>query len=220
MEEDLEYDSELYPSGTLKDRILVLVEDVPVWNYKYIRTILPQPHEKAIYRAIKELVDDGSIRAVGQTGRMKMYSTKGLSKLPAIRSVSGQWFDLRDLFPLIPGQYENGIWFKARDINEIFLSLGQLFLVAELEDKDLIQQYKELVVKFFKYKQELTEMTAMVDAVLNHPTMAGDPQLFKKIFNGNAPDQETKNQFKLWLSHFIKVKNEAAAKLNPPNGDA
>lgn len=215
----IEIDGELYQTGTLKQRILGLVEDVPAWNFKYIRTILPQPHEKAIYRAIKELVDDGAVRQIGQSGRNKIYSTKGLSKLPAIKSQQGEWLDLCDLFPFISSQYTDGHWNKLQEINELFLSLGQLFLVAELDDKELVHQYKELTMKFYKYKQSLTEMTAIVDVILAHPTMSGEPKLFKKIFNGNAPDQTTKNQFKLWLSQYLKDKkaNEAANK--PPTSN-
>lgn len=215
-------DPDLLPTGTFKQRVLGMVADTVIWDMNFLKRAFPQTHEKQLYRAIKELLNDGSIRFVGQTGRVKSYTTIGLSALPAIKNKEGEWFDLKDLFPAIPSHYTNGRWHKTDEINELFLSLGQLFLVAELDEPDMTKQYRELIFKFFMIKQSLTEMTVIVDTVINHPTMGQDPKLFKRIFAGNAPDQETKNNFKLWLSQFIKDKNanEALAKSNPPASDA
>lgn len=209
---------DLMPTGTFKQRVLAMITGVPVWDMNFLKKAFPDTHEKQLYRTVKELLSDGSIRFVGQTGRLKSYTTIGLSALPAIKNQSGQWFDLKDIFEAVyQSHYKpDGYWKKVDEINEIFLSLDQLFIVADLDGDEMIKQYREMIFKFYKFRQSLNEMVAIVDAVLNHPTMGQDPKLFKRIFAGNSPDPELKNEFRLWLKHFrdaqnLRIQNETAA---------
>lgn len=187
----------------LEERVLAMLAETPQWDFKVVRAFFPNEHEKALYRAIKKLEESGRIVNLGWQGRTKKYTTMGISKLPTLVMPNGQRYDIKTLFATVPTTYENGISSGAKGINEILITINQLFLVAQLsDDKELLAQYKELILKFSEYKRILTTMLAWVEAVQQHPIMSGDLKTFKSILTGDSPDQEQINQFRVWVSRF------------------
>ncbi len=200
-------DNEVVPTRfvPLADRVLGMLSNTPQWDFKVVRAFFPNEHEKALYRALKELEESGRIRYLGWQGRTKQYTTLGISKLPQLTMPDGYRFDIKMLFPLISKQYDkDGHWIKLQEANDLFITLGQMFIIAQLDESELKDGYGEIILKLGDYKKSLQTMLGYVDAVLSHPVMSGNPKLFKAVLTGDSPSQQQIGEFKVWLSKLLR----------------
>jgi hypothetical protein len=197
---DVEVPKKIVP---LAERILAMVANTPQWDFKVVKAFFPTEHEKALYRALGQLEKDGKIAYLGWRGRTKQYTTMGVSNLPKLRLSSGASVDIKTMFPVIQTQYKDGRWETLQAINEIPITIGQLFILAQLDDdKALLENYRALIIKLNDYKRTLQTIMGFVDSIQSHPIMSGDLKLFKNVLNGDSPTQEEMTAFKVWLSRF------------------
>lgn len=197
-------DEEFFEQFTpIEDRLLGLVQGQPYWNFKLVKSLMPQEGDKNIYRAINKLEETGRIRCLGWQGRSKQYTTRGVSNLPHLLLPNGQAVDLKLFYPGIPDGYKNGHMVAALKINNLLINIGQLFTLAQIKDEqELLAQYKELVLEFNEYKRILLLLLSWIEAIQKHPIMSGDLNTFKAILAGDSPSQEEINKFNVWVTRF------------------
>jgi hypothetical protein len=191
----------------LDERVLAMVSTIPQWDFKVVRQLFSNEHEKALYRAVGKLEEDGKIRYLGWKGRTKQYTTQGISSLPVLSLPGSISIDIRTMFPAIKDQYKDGRWVKLEELNDVLITIGQLFIVAQLDDKDLIENYRSLLLKFNDYKRSLDTIMGYIDTIRKHPIMSGDTKLFKSALTGEAPSNDEMNEFKVWLSKLLRERD-------------
>lgn len=210
-------DSEEIPQRIkpLDERILELVDTLVQWDFKIVKGYFPNEHEKSIYRALNKLENEGRIRYLGWRGRTKQYTTKGVSNLPTIPTVKGTRVDIKSMFSVVTSEYtEDYVWKRLSRLNDFPTLIGRIFVTAQLdEERGFKANYINLITELNNYRSELTFMLAQVDAIVMHPIMSGDPSLFKSIVSSESPDPHKLNEFKVWLTQFLKQKdnNDAAS---------
>lgn len=193
---------------SLEDRILNMVEGFPTFNFKVVKKLFPEEGDRAIYRALNSLQESGRIKQMFWANRMKHYSTMGTSKLPMISGAEGEVISLGQFFPHIPSRYIGNHWQRIAAVNELPIDFGRLFYIAnELTGKDQKNAYIDMIYKLQTTREVLMQLVSWIDAVLKHPTMKGDLDLFVEIFTSKeSPSPQQLTDFKVWHSRTFPAK--------------
>jgi hypothetical protein len=201
---------ELQRIKPLEERILGMVQDTIVWNFKTVQKLFPGENEKSIYRALKRLENGGRIRFAGWSGRTKQYTTYDVSNLPVFRTATGREIHLKEWPKTIAAVYnEHGVWRNLEAFNEFPILLSQIFVTATLEDKELLENYREIVSRLGEMRNTVQVLLNWLNTLLDHHIMSGDPVALKNIVAKEQLTIEELNEFKRWYTQFVKRHNEA-----------
>jgi len=189
----------------LDSRILGMVKDIPVWNFKTVKKLFSQEHDKSIYRALKKLEDSGSIKFVGYHGRLKQYSCYGVSNLPTFTNSEGGKATIKDWATHIDSQYdESGNWKLLEKFNEFPALLGQIFLIAKMDGDDLVKDYRELIRQLVDIKTALDTFESYITVLMMHPIMQ-DHEVFKRIVTSEQFDPAELHKLMVSLNNHNKI---------------
>lgn len=198
----------------LEDKIMRFFGEVPLFSTTDVKKKFPDIHERTIYRAIDKLVKTQRIRNLHKVGPAKVYTTSGVSNLPMIRSATGDIFPVSKLLPLMSDMHEENGRFKGfDDANLMLITIMQLFVIAQDDDKK--EMHRNFLIahqRLINIKMLLQRYIDNIDAVLKHPGMSGDSSAFKRTFdNAKDPDMpkpEELLKFRTWLAKVQQARRD------------
>jgi hypothetical protein len=191
----------------LEDRVLAMVADIPVWNAKTVAKMFPNDSQQSVYRAIRKLVAGGRIRFAGWHGKVKQYTTHDVSNLPVIVRSTGEKEAIDVWVKHIKSMYKDDRWQLLDVFNEFPVALGLLFVAAtEKDDAELTKIYRELLRRFVEMRTAAQTFNKWLDAILAHPIMSGDIEVFRSILTKEQLEPEDLNAFRAWHFKFEQRK--------------
>lgn len=207
---------DIFPSYIpLEDRIFTLFKATPLFSFKDVRKVFSEEEasDKTIYRALKKLETSGRIRHIHWHQKMKVFSAIGQSELPYITLKDGKTTPISLFIKSISSLYtENRDWkfLITNKMDQLPIILSWAFVIAQLEDDELTQNYKELLNRLTDAKEALTVMLGYIESLLKHPAMSGNPKYFKAVFNSNSdpamPTPTEITEFRRWFSNQFQEK--------------
>lgn len=190
---------------SLEDRIHLFFKEEVAFTTEDVQSRFPDEHQRTIYRAINKLVETNRIRMANRVGRKKVYTALGTSSLPMIKTNAGNVVPLGALVNAMPDLYDEHGRFKQTEVDEVFILLCQLFVLAQEPTRaDFNTAHKKLteLLTFFN------RMSDNINAVLRHPAMQGDLETFKRTFASDkdpaVPDAQSLLRFRTWLAKLQK----------------
>lgn len=186
----------------LDEKIHVFFKDEVVFTVADIDRKFPDENIRAIYRAVDKLVKTNRIKYLRFVDRKKVYTAMGQSNLPMIKTNAGKVVPVSALINAMPELYDANGRFKQDELDDVFIVMCQLFVIAQEPTKvDFMAAHKRLI----EIREFFVRMTENIDAVIRHPAMRGDLELFKRTFNsGNdptIPNAEELMKFRRWLAN-------------------
>lgn len=189
----------------LEDRIHLFFKEEIAFTTEEVMKRFPDENSRAVYRAIQKLVETNRIKRVVAAGRKKVYTAAGSSSLPMIKTNSGKTVPVSALISAMPDLYDSTGRFKQTDVDEVFILMCQLFVLAQEPTRaDFNAAHKRLteLLQFF------TRMTDNINAVLRHPAMQGDLEVFRRTFASDkdpaVPTAQDLLKFRTWLARRTK----------------
>lgn len=197
-------DFEGYPTHLmpLEEKIHVFFKDEVAFTVADIERKFPEENRRSIYRAVVKLAETNRIRYLRYVDRKKVYTAIGQSNLPMIKTNQGKIVPVAALINAMPDLYDANGRFKQTELDDVFVVMCQLFVIAQDPTRaDFMAAHKRLL----EIREFFLRMVDNVDAVLRHPAMSGDLELFKRTFNsGNdpaIPDAKALMEFRRWLAN-------------------
>lgn len=201
---------EIFP---LEEKIHMFFKDEVAFTYADVEARFPDEHSRAIYRALKKLEDTRRIRFVRHVGRKKAYTASGQSNLPMFKFSNGEVKPISVLLDVIDKLYDENGRVLNEDLDRLYILLCQLFVVAQGDGippvpnkKEFIAIHKELV----EIRSFLQRTIENIDAVIRHPAMQGNMELFQRSFSSGAdvaiPKPEKLLAFRRWLAKLKEIK--------------
>lgn len=188
----------------LEERIYVFFKDQVLFSALEVRKKFPEEGEKAIYRALNKLEATQRIRFAHWANRRKVYTTSGVSGLPVIKTVDGSSHPLGILVKNIAVIYDkNGVLGSSKELNDYVTLMCQLFIIAQEDnEKEKKRQFLQVHNLLIERRELLLRMIGNIDAVVKHPAMSGDMEMFTKTFmdpqDKAVPTAEELLEYRRW----------------------
>lgn len=194
-----EYPDHLMP---LEEKIHVFFKDEVAFTADDVCRKFPDEHVRSVYRAINKLAATNRIKYLRVINRKKVYTAMGQSNLPMIKTNQGNVVPMSALVNAMPELYDEATGrFKQDEVDRVFILMCQLFVLAQEPTRaDFLEAHKQ----FIQLREFFTRMVDNIDAVLRHPAMSGDLELFRRTFNSNTdpsvPTATDLMKFRTWLA--------------------
>jgi hypothetical protein len=184
----------------LEARILGMVSNMPVWNYKVVSELFPTEHSKSIYRALNKLEKSGQINCLGWHGRSKQYSTYDVSNLPIFINSNGKQTPMVEWAKYThTHQYDGTHWRNLQNtLNEFPILVTEMFVVAQRDGDEFLAGYQALIKRLVEMKTAANSVSMWIDVLLNH-AIFNDKDTFKALLRKEMLDPQLLNEFKVWL---------------------
>lgn len=194
----------------LRERVFDLIKDETTFTIKDVQRLFPNEADKPLYRVLKELETQKRIRFLTYQNRSKLYTAVGSSELPMmVGSDNSTWPCSVFLKGAADFYNEEGFWTRLERANKIPVTVAKLFLVATLEGKELKDGWINLQQTLINQRADLQLVVGYLDSILKHPSMDGDIEKFKAVFNGEdaaIPKPEEITKFRSWFTQIWKGK--------------
>lgn len=195
----------------LRERVFDLIKDQPTFSVKTAHALFPDETEKSIYRVFKELEREKRIRFLTFVNRAKIYTALGQSELPMLQGFDNATFPCSQVLKNIESFYSpNGMWNRLEEINRIPITISLLFIAAQNDDhKAMKESWIKLHGDLVTQRQTLRVVAGYIESILKHPSMNGDLDRFKTVFNGDdehIPSPEQMTAFKVWYRKYLEGK--------------
>jgi hypothetical protein len=198
----------------LEERIYAIFSEKVVFKSGDVLMKFPQDHPRSIYRALNNLEKTNRIRFLHWEQRKKVYTTNGISNLPMYKRADGSVITIGELIEVLPSWYdENGHLIPMATVDKVFPALMMLFVFAQDDDlKKMKSDWNDAHDILIAAKGMLDRLSENIGAILRHPSMQGDMEVFKKVFNSEkdkaVPDAHQLLRFRTWLEKLPKPKQK------------
>lgn len=201
----------LLRASSLKDRVFSLIKDRVAFNSDEVINLFPNDSRPAIYKALRDLVDDGRLSFVGYVDRKKVYTPRSGSDLPVFKGRDGRQLTMRMILQGVMDKSvmdEHYVWNAAKVVNELPIQIALAFKLAQEEDKDKLHgQFKVYYQQIIDIQKRLTWMLELIETFQKHPAMDATAKNFKTVFNSDSKDMPTSDElrdFKVWWTQYIE----------------
>lgn len=198
-EENYDKASHLFP---LEEKIHMFFKDEIAFNAEDVANKFPNENMRAIYRALNKLEETNRIQHLRWVNRKKVYTAAGQSNLPMLKFATGSVAPVSVLVNNIPGLFGPDGRVKNDEIDRLYILMCQLFVIALQDDpkRDFLELHKELI----EIRSFLLRSVENIDAIIRHPAMQGNMEVFKRSFATGTdpalPKPEELLEFRRWLA--------------------